>query len=54
VLRLGDAGVLVATLVPPVAVIGGLAAALLISAIAGLYPAIRATRLSPTEVLHTT
>jgi putative ABC transport system permease protein len=43
-----------ATLVPPIAVIGGIVAALLIGGIAGLYPAIRAARLSPTEALHTT
>ncbi len=41
-------------LVPSIAVIGGLVAALLIGGIAGLYPAIRASRLSPTEALHTT
>ncbi|MCP4424969.1 MAG: ABC transporter permease [Chloroflexi bacterium] len=42
-----------ATIVPPSAIIGGLAAALLIGGIAGLYPAVRAAGLSPTEALRT-
>ena len=41
-------------LIPPVAIFGGIAAALVIGAVAGLYPAIRASRLSPTEALRTT
>ena len=41
------------TLVPAIALGGGIAAALLIGAVAGLYPAIRASRLSPTEALRT-
>ena len=40
--------------IPPVAVVGGLAAALVIGAVAGLYPAIRAARLAPTDALRTT
>jgi putative ABC transport system permease protein len=43
-----------ATLVPPVAFIGGIASALLIGGMAGLQPAIRAANLSPTEALRTT
>ena len=39
-------------LVPPLAMVGGFAAALIIGAVAGLYPAIRASRLSPTEALR--
>ena len=41
-------------LIPSIAITGGLAAALVIGAVAGLYPAMRASRLSPTEALHTT
>ena len=40
-----------AIVIPPGAWVGGLAAALAIGAIAGLLPAIRAARLSPTEAL---
>lgn len=40
--------------VPPAALGGGFVAALLIGAVAGLYPSIRAARLSPTEALRTT
>ncbi|MEO3873870.1 ABC transporter permease [Nonomuraea sp. B12E4] len=41
------------SVVPAWATAGGLAATLLIGAVAGLYPAIRASRLSPTEALAT-
>jgi putative ABC transport system permease protein len=37
--------------IPPQAWVGGLAAALLVGALAGLIPAIRAARLSPTQAL---
>ena len=40
-------------LVPGVAIIGGIVAALVIGGVAGLYPAMRAARVSPTEALRT-
>jgi putative ABC transport system permease protein len=40
-------------LLPPVSLWGGLAVAVVIAAAAGLYPAARAARLSPTEALRT-
>ena len=39
--------------VPAIAAWGGLASALVIGAVAGLYPALRAARLSPTDALRT-
>lgn len=39
-------------IIPPIALGGGLAAALLIGAGAGIYPAMRAARMSPTEALR--
>jgi putative ABC transport system permease protein len=41
-------------LIPPQALWGGLAVAVTIAALAGLYPAARAARLSPTEALRST
>jgi putative ABC transport system permease protein len=38
--------------VPPLAWAGGLGAALVIGVVAGLFPAVRAARLSPTEALR--
>jgi putative ABC transport system permease protein len=38
--------------VPSVAIIGGLGASVLVGAIAGLLPALRAARMSPTEALR--
>jgi putative ABC transport system permease protein len=39
-------------LVPPEVVLGALAAALVIGSVAGVYPALRAARLSPTDALR--
>jgi putative ABC transport system permease protein len=41
------------TVVPPLAIGGGLVAAAAIGALAGLYPALRAARMSPTDALRT-
>jgi putative ABC transport system permease protein len=41
------------TVIPPWALTGGVCATLVIGGLAGLYPAIRASRLSPTEALAT-
>jgi putative ABC transport system permease protein len=40
--------------VPLAGVAGGVAAALVLGAVAGLYPAVRAARLTPTDALRTT
>jgi putative ABC transport system permease protein len=42
-----------ATVIPPLAWAGGVGAAIAIGALAGLLPAVRAARLSPTEALRT-
>jgi putative ABC transport system permease protein len=42
------------TVVPPAAIFAGIGAALLIGALAGVYPSLRAARLSPTDALRST
>jgi putative ABC transport system permease protein len=41
-----------ATVIPPLAIAGGVGSALAIGAVAGLYPSLRAARLPPTEALR--
>ena len=40
------------SVVPPVAIFGGLGASLLVGSVAGLLPALRAARLDPIQVLR--